>query len=425
MKRRTFLKQVGNAAVSFTLSSALFAADRRSKKRFSPNDRFGVGFIGVGGMGRGHLGWFLGQPDCNVIALCDVDDRMLAEAKKMCGDRPVKTDKDFRKLLERKDVDIVIISTPDHWHAIHAIQAAQAGKDIYCEKPMTHTVAEGQALVDAIRRYRRVFQLGTQQRAANHFRRAVELVRSGKLGKVKLCRCWIGHNPHRGYVPEQPPPKELDWDLWLGPAAWRPYRPCYHPEEWRWFWDFGGGLMTDWGVHLIDIVLWGMGDEMPVSIEAKGRYYPDSFYDVPQSMEVTFEFPSYTLIWHQPPPSPLPLGRGWHGIYFEGNKGRLFVDRGGIVTDPPDLINEPLRANDFRLPRVPSQQREFVECVKTRQRPTCDVEVGHRSTYVCILGNIAFRLGRKLRWNARDELFVGDKEANRWLTKVYRKPWTL
>jgi predicted dehydrogenase len=354
-----------------------------------------------------------------------VDERALAEAKRMCGDRPVAVYKDYRQLLERRDVDAVVIATPDHWHALIAIHAAEAGKDIYCEKPMTHTIEEGRQLVNAVRRYGRVFQLGTQQRAADHFRRAVELVRSGKLGKVKLCRCWIGYNPHSNYVPEQPVPKELDWDMWLGPAAWRPYRPCYHPFNWRWFWDFGGGLMTDWGVHLIDIILWGMGDELPVTIEAKGRYYADSFYDVPQWMEVTYEFPSYTLIWHQPPPNPLPLGRPGHGMYFEGDKGRLFVDRGGIVTDPPDLINETLGLTDFHLPRVPSHQREFLECVKTRQRPTCDVEVGHRSTYVSILGNIAFRLGRKLRWDAQAERFVGDDEANRWLTKPYRKPWTL
>jgi len=425
LSRRKFFYLVGKSAAAFTLGSALFVDESSATSKVSPNDKIGVGFIGVGGMGRGHLGWFLGQPDCNVVALCDVDERMLAEAKRMCGERPVATYKDYCQLLERKDVDVVVIATPDHWHAIIAIHAAQAGKDIYCEKPMTHTIEEGRQLVNAVRRYGRVFQLGTQQRADDHFRRAVELVRSGKLGKVKLCRCWIGYNPHSGYVPEQQPPKELDWDMWIGPAQWCPFRPCYHPFNWRWFWDFGGGLMTDWGVHLIDIILWGMGDELPVTIEAKGRYYPDSFYDVPQWMEVVYEFPSYTLIWHQPPPNPLPLGRPGHGMYFEGDRGRLFVDRGGIVTDPPELVHEVLGPNDFRLPRVPSHQREFLECVKTRQRPTCDVEVGHRSTYVSILGNIAFRLGRKLRWDAQKEQFVGDEEANRWLTKPYRKPWTL
>lgn len=426
MRRRQFFALISKGAASFTLGSSLFLSEGlTSARQTSPNDRIGVGFIGVGGMGRAHLGWFLGQPDCDVVAVCDVDDRMLAEAKKMCGNRPVDTYKDYRRLLERKDIDVVVIATPDHWHALIAIHAAQAGKDIYCEKPMTHTIEEGRELVKAVRRYGRVFQLGTQQRAADHFRRAVELVRSGKLGKVKLCRCWIGYNPHSGFVPEQPVPDGLDWDMWLGPAQWRPFRPCYHPFNWRWFWDFGGGLMTDWGVHLIDIILWGMGDELPVTIEAKGQYYPDSFYDVPRWMEVVYEFPSYTLIWHQPPPNPLPLGRPGHGMYFEGDKGRLFVDRGGIVTDPPELIHETLGPADFQLPRVPSHQREFLECVKTRRQPTCDVEVGHRSTYVSILGNIAFRLGRKLKWDAQNEKFVGDEEANRWLTKPYRKPWTL
>ncbi len=227
-----------------------------------------------------------------------------------------------------------------------------------------------------------------------------------------------------GWPADEDPPPELDWDMWLGPAPWVPYNPERF-GNFRMFWDYSGGRLTDWGTHLIDIIHWGTGEDTPVYIEAKGRYANDGIFDMPETLEVTYEYPSYTMIWSQPPPDPLPLGRPGHGMYFEGTEGRLFVDREGYIVEPQEADAEPIGEDEFRLPRVPGHTGEWLQCIKTRELPTSDVAVGHRSTSAPHLGNIAFKLSRRLHWDGEAEQFVGDDEANRMVGKPYRAPWRL
>ena len=432
ISRRKFLGELGRRAAGFGVGLAAAQGIMRSTSRaqetgkLPPSERLVLGFIGLGGKGTGHLRSFVNMPECSVAAVCDVHKQRrerAAEIVARAGGKAAAYD-DFRRVIERADIDAVVIATPDHWHALPMVCACEAGKDVYVEKPLALTIAEGQKMVQAARRYNRVVQVGTQQRAGNHFRHCVELLRSGRLGQIKFCRTWFGARSGGGWPADEPPPPELNWDLWLGPAPYVPYNPARF-FNFRMFWDYSGGMLTDWGTHLIDIIQWGTGEDAPIYIEARGSYADDGIYEVPATMEVVYTYRTFTMIWTQPPPDPLPLGRPGHGMYFEGTKGRLFVDRRGYIVEPEELDQEPLGPNDFHLPRVPSHTAEWVECVKTRKRPTSDIAVGHRSTSTPHLGNIAFRLGRKLHWDPEKEQFVDDSEANRWLAKPYRAPWHL
>lgn len=420
VSRREFLKGAGGLGIA--LLGGLTA--RRAGAQPPPSERFGAALIGCGGMGRGHLGAMLGHPRLAVIAVCDVDANHLQEAVNQTRGQ-AKAYRDYREVLARDDIDIVCIATPDHWHATITVQACQAGKDVYVEKPMTHNIAEGRAMVEAARRYNRVVQLGTQQRAQGHFREAVELVRSGRIGEVKRARCWIGPGGGGSWGPDGPPPAELDWDFWLGPAPYVPYNPNRVHFVWRYFWDYGGGLMTDWGVHLIDIVHWALGEEIPKTIEARGTYPTGGYQDVPEEMVVEYEYPSYHLTWNQEHGQRWdPEGHGY-GIMFYGSEGELFVDRSGYKTYPEERPIAPLGPGDFHLPRVRSHWDDFLNCVMTRDRPASDVEVGHHSTAACHLGNIAFRTGRLLRWDGQAERFIGDPDADRLLSRPPRAPYEL
>jgi len=431
LSRRDFLKTTGRKLAAFGVGMAAAGGITRSvawaqdRGKVPPSERIYTGHIGIGGMGGGHLGGFIGNPQTDVVAVCEVHQGRLADAKKRVEDAGGKADAytDFRRVIERPDIDAVVIATPDHWHTLTTIMACEAGKDVYCEKPMTLTIEEGRKMIQAARRYNRIVQIGTQQRADEHFRHVVEQLRSGRIGKITLTRTWFGGGSGGGWPPDGEPPADIDWDMWLGPAPWVPFNPARF-GNFRMFWDYSGGELTDWGTHLIDIIHWGTGEDTPLEIEAKGRYANDGIYDMPETLEVTYKYPSHTMIWSQPPPEPLPLGRPGHGMYFEGAKGRCFVDRGGYIFDPPEL-DQPLGPNDFHLPRVPGHGGEWLECIKTRQLPTSDVAVGHRSTSAPHLGNIAFRLGRKLRWDGEKEQFIGDEVANRFVGKPYRPPWHL
>ena len=382
------------------------------------SEKIVLGFIGVGGMGGGHLGNFLGQDDVQVAAVCDVDEERRLERKARVGEGCAAYN-DYRELLERKDIDAVVIATPDHWHALTSIHACEAGKDIYCEKPLTLTIKEGRAMVNAARRYGRIFQVGSQQRSAREFRFGCELVRSGRIGELQTIRVGIGGGPTGGWDPDTEPPPGLDWNTWLGPAPWAPYNRSRCHYTFRWFWDYSGGKMTDWGAHHNDIAQWGNGTSRsgPIWVKGTGEFPREGLYETCTHFEVKYRYANgVELICSNKNPS---------GCRFEGANGWVHTNRGKLETEPPELKEETLGPDDVHLYNSPNHRRNWLESVKTRQRPICDVEIGHRSISICHMGNIAIRIGRTLQWDPETEQFVNDEAANRWLEKPYRAPWHL
>ncbi len=407
--RREFLKKaaVGAAAMSvpyFVPSRAMGA-----------NDRLALGYIGMGGISGGHFNWGLGNQGTEVLAVCDVDTDRRESAHNRAGGG-CDAYNDYRHVLDRDDIDAVFVLTPDHWHTKISLDACQSGKDVYCEKPLTLTIDEGKRLVDAVRRYGRVFQVGSQQRSSWEFRLACELVHAGRIGKVHTVRVVIGGAPGGTYEPDTPVPPGLDWDMWLGPAPKAPFNKLRHPYNFRWFYDYSGGKMTDWGAHHNDIAQWGLGMDGsgPTSVEASGVFPTEGLYDVATSFEIT-----YTYATGQ---KAICSSDGRFGITFEGDDGWVWVTRGDIETSPKELRNDQFGPGDERLYFSGSHHQNWVDCIKSRERCICDVEVGHRSVSVCHLGNIALRTGRKLDWDPVSEAFVDDPDANRWLSKPYRAP---
>ena len=413
--RRHFLGStgLGLAAPYFISSGAVGAADKRAA-----SDRVVAALIGCGGRGMGLLG-IHDDPGCTIAAVCDVDQQRLTAAKNRIG----KCDayQDFRRILDRPDIDAVLIGTPDHWHAAITVMACQAGKDVYCEKPLCRTIHEGRTMVEAARRYGRIVQMGTQYRSIAKTRQACEWVRNGRLGKVHTVRLSHPSNPFLRCESGLPVPPNLDWDLWLGPAPWSPYHPARCHFSFRWFMDYGSGFIADNGVHMFSVVSWAMGADQtgPVTIEATGRQSPNNFYDVPVDLRVRYEFadPSFVMIWEQP-------GGGSLNLEFLGSQATLtgFWDF-QVTQGQADL--SPTRPEELHLERSDSHSGNWLQCIATRQRPVMDVEIGHRVTCLSHLGNLAFRLGRKLQWDPAAERFVGDDEANRLLQVVYREPWRL
>lgn len=418
MVRRTFFNAAAFTAVSYS-------------KVLGANGRIRLGIIGCGNQGKNVFRDMLEQPDVEGVAVCDVYqpyvDRGLGMAR---GARPFR---DFRRLLEMKDLDAVIIATPDHWHALQTIMSCQAGKDVYVEKPLSLTVREGRLMVEAARKYNRVVQTGSQQRSGSHYAQAVEMIRAGRLGKVH--HIMAGHirnvlpGFHKPDLSPQPVPPELDYDMWLGPAPAVPYHPFRVLYSFRWFWDYSGGQMTNWGAHELDIARWALNADAPLAVSAMGgRYAVNDGGQTPDLQEVLYEFPGAVVTWSVRELNA--MGRG--GLEFHGTEGNLRLHRRGFEIIPEKWTNAP----DKDRPRIEAGQfpggelskthaRNFLDCVKSRKRPNADVEEGHRTATMCHLGNIATRLGRTLRWDAAREQVVNDAEANRLLDKQYRKPWTL
>jgi predicted dehydrogenase len=412
--RRSFLRQsaLGTAALSLAAEFA-FPQER------SPAERIRIGHIGLGGQGLANL-----KPHLkNTVALCDVDTVRLGKAKETVekgGVKDCKIYSDFRKMLDDKDIDAVVISTPDHWHALPAILACEAGKDVYCEKPLTLSIAEGRALVKVARRTKRIVQTGSQQRSDAKFRQACELVRNGKLGKIKTIKVSIPTVNFKGpAVPDSPAPKELDYDLWLGPAPLRPYNTLRVHYNFRFFWDYSGGQLTNWGAHHLDIAQWalGMDESGPTTIEAESKYHEKKWYEVPESCKVTYQYANgVTLI--------CSMG-GRNGVTFEGDKGTLFVTRGKIEATPAELLKEKLDEKEIRLYVSANHHANWLDCIKSRKAPICEAEVGHRSATVCHLGSIAIRSGKKVTWDPQKEQIIGDPETAKMTDKEYRAPWKL
>jgi len=415
LNRRRFLQNtgLGLAAPIIVPSSVLgLAADSPASERVV------AGLIGAGGRGTGLLG-IHNDPRCTIAAVCDVDQQRTAAAQKRIGG--CDGYQDFRRILDRKDIDAVLIGTPDHWHAPITIMACQTGMDVYCEKPLCRTIHEGRKMVDVARRYDRVVQMGTQYRSIARSLQTCEWVRNGRFGKVHTVR--LTHRPNRTHPMEsaQPVPPHLDWDLWLGPTPWADYHPARCHFSFRWFMDYGGGSLADNGVHMFGVVSYAMGADHtgPVTIEATGRQEPNNLFDAPVEMTVRYKFadPAFEMIWEQPSDGEL-------GIDFVGSEATLSgfwnweVTKGEADLSPTRTDEQNLRVSD-------NHSGNWLECIAARRRPVMDVEIGHRVTTWSHLGNIAYLLGRKVQWDPAKERFVGDEEANRMLDAPYREPWRL
>ncbi|RMH03393.1 MAG: gfo/Idh/MocA family oxidoreductase [Planctomycetota bacterium] len=415
LDRRAFLRWSAAAGVAAAWTG--LAAARPGRPPWSPNDQIGIGLIGVGGMGGAHLRTLLGMPEeFRVLAVADVDRGRAERAAAAAGGVP--SFGDYRRLLELPELDAVLIATPDHWHALPAVHACEAGLDVYCEKPLSLTIRQGREMVRAARRAGRVFQTGSQQRSDPLFRRAVELVRNGAIGRIERVQVALFRGPSAPWQPPEPPPDGLDWDFWLGPLPWEEYRPRRCHYDFRWFLASSGGMLTDWGAHHNDIAQWGLGREEsgPVEIEGTAEFDPDSMFTTPVRFEVHYRYPDGVEL--------VCSSEGRNGVTFHGEGGRIFVTRGALEADPPELLDLPV-GGSWRLPPSPGHHRDFAACVRSRSRPIADVEIGHRSATICHLGNLAILLRRRLFWDPEQERFRRDEEANRLLDRPMRAPWSL
>lgn len=422
VSRRTFLKA---SAATLALPTIIPGGVLAAPGRPGANDRIRIGVIGCGGIGTHHV-------RAGAAALCDVDAGHLARAAKKAGGSPFLC-KDYRELLDRKDVDAVMIATPDHWHALQTVHACQAGKDVYTEKPTCRTIQEGRAMINAAKRYGRVVQVGAQGRSHPNAHAACQFIRNGQIGRVRRVEVWHENNWTGGWGEEKEPPETLDWDLWLGPARWRPYNPLRAHFNFRWFMDFGGGFIRDRGNHILSVVLWCMDADAagPVTVEATGEPAKEGIYDVPVTMEATWRFadPDWTLTWSQPGARHNDIA--W-GAKFHGDRDTLIVagGDGGCDTEAKAKEYRP-PADGVRVPWMETETRDATErhrenwlaCIRSREQPVMPVDVGHRVISLAILANIAYRLGRRLRWDPKAERFLGDDEANRFLADPYRAPW--
>ena len=426
--RRDFLKTTAAAALPAWFLAQEADAAPEAAGSLSPNEQIRIGLIGCGGQGRGDAR--NAKRFGNVVAVCDVDDSHIANAKKDFPD--AEGYGDFRKLLERKDVDVIICGTVDHWHTLVSMAAMKAGKDIYCEKPLTLTIDEGKRLVQTERETGRILQTGTQQRSGREFRLAANLVRAGRIGKIEKAEVWLPAGLRQGPFEETEVPEGFHYDFWQGQTPAVPYVKERTHFSFRYWWEYSGGTMTDWGAHHNDIVLWALGHDGsgPVSIEGKqlvdmipGGFTAASEYDV-----------TYTYADGVVHTCKSTQGSEWwggvkdknlqqHGIKFIGSDGWIWVTRGTIQASDPDMLKEELPESAPRVYESRDHMGNFFDCVKSRETTICPAEVGHRSASLCHLGVIAIRLGRKLDWNPVKEQFVGDAEANGYVAREMRKPY--
>ena len=441
LSRREFLKKsvpmyIGAASVAlvgpYIVPASTFGAD-------TPSNRIVVGCIGVGRMGLGDMKEVLGFKQAQIVAVCDVDSKRIKHAQQLVQmhySTQSKTGtykgcagyKDFRELIARDDIDAVLIATPDHWHALSALAAAQAGKDIFLQKPLTLTIEEGRVLSDTVRRYGRIFQVGSQQRSDEKFRFACELVRNGRIGKLQTIKVGFGTDPATGPQPPMSVPENLDYNMWLGPAPWAEYtEKRVHPQNgygrpgWLRVQDYGAGMITGWGSHHLDIAQWAMDTEYtgPVEIVGQAEYPRDGLWNVHGAFRIEYTYSNGVKL------ICADNKKNKQGVLFEGTEGWVYVKRGHIDAHPKSLLTSTFGPNEIHLYKSNNHKANFLECIKSRAETVAGVEVGHRSCTVCLLGDIAMRLGRKLKWDPEQEQFINDKEANRMLSKHMRSPWHL
>jgi predicted dehydrogenase len=393
-------------------------------KKYGPNDQINLAVIGPGGskggfrQGLGDTQRIAYHHGVKVVAACDLDKQHLNEAADTLGPNCAKFD-DFRELLARKDIDAVVIGTPDHWHATIAAAALRAGKDVYCEKPLTLTLDEGKRLVKVARSTNRIFQVGSQQRSDARFRMACELVRNGRLGKLKTVHANLPGGPVGGPFEVKPVPSDFNWDMWQGPTPAVDYIPERTHGTFRHWLEYSGGMMTDWGAHHNDIAQWGIGADHagPIAAQAVGvRHFGYNCFNAFQEFEVTYTYPNDVTL--------ITSNKGDNGVLFEGENGWIFVSRSEIKASDQKLLDEPLPSSATRLYVSDDHHGNFVDCIRSRKLPICDVEIGYRSVSVCHIGNICLRLGgRKLEWDPQAEMFKDDKEANTYLSRPTRNGW--
>jgi len=431
--RREFVKNTAltTAAIGIvpTLSGTLATG-------CAPSDRINVGLIGCNGMGFSDLNSFLKNPQVECLALCDIDQNVLskrtAEVEKLRGKKPAHLYKDWRNLIDNKDIDVVIVGTPDHWHCLQMVAACEAGKDVYCEKPIGRTIEECNLMVKAAQKYKRVVQVGQWQRSDPHWQDAVNFIQSGQLGKIRLVRVFSyqGWCPSIPVQPDEAVPAGVDYDMWLGPATNRPFNRNRFHFTFRWFWDYAGGLMTDWGVHLLDYALYGMNVTAPKSIMAMGGKfgYPDDACETPDSLQTIYEFDGFNVLWdHAIGINDGAYGRN-HGLGFVGENGTLVIDRGGWEVIP-EVVNGKTRMEAVPLKKgldvgLDNHVKNHLECIKSRNPKTnASIEIGAHIAKFSALGNIAYRTGKKLVWDGTK--FTNDTDANSYLVPNYREPWNL
>ncbi|MDP6115276.1 MAG: Gfo/Idh/MocA family oxidoreductase [Planctomycetota bacterium] len=417
MQRTTRRQLIRAGAAAFAAPVIIPASALGKDGHVSPSDRITLGQIGFNWIGGSHLNRFIRNTQVQYVAGTEVHrDRLKAAAKKIGDEYGKRFGKgkykglgeygDFREMLLRDDIDAVVVATPDHWHAIMSIEAAKHGKDVYCEKPASLTINEGREMVNAVRRYARVFQTGSQQRSefGGRFRSAVELVWNGMIGDIKYVECRLGGPPRPCDLPAEEKPDEIDWDMWLGQAPWRPYHSKLADKSWRPYEEYCGGSLADMGAHHLDIINWGLGKQHSGPVEI---HYPT-------------EKTSMTFIYD----NGIPLYfRGNSSIHFVGSEGEVWVDRRTLRTKPANLARHKFGANDRRVMRSNNHHQNWLESIRTRRRPIADVEIGHRTASLCHLGNICHKLKRDLKWDPDKEEFTGDDEANRMRSRPKRGVW--
>jgi len=423
MNRRKFITTSAFGAVGLPLLSI-------SPQNVAPADRIRVAVIGLGSQGRSHMNWFNNLPDAEIVALCDLDKIRLQEAQKrlqsMTPDSRAEIYTDFRHILDRKDIDAITCATPDHWHALIAIMAFQAGKDVYGEKPLTYSLAEGQAMLKNLEKYNRIFQLGTQIHAGENYHRVAEIIQSGKLGKIHTVRLWkTGGSPGLGFPPSQTPPDTLDWNTWLGPAPYEEYTPVRCHGTYRHFLDYSGGVFADFWCHIADIMFMSIHPKGLYSIESRGERPNDGIADAPAWIESDFKFENLNVYWTTDPPEAPGSDKMHIGAHFEGTTGTITCDyttrfiklNNEILTDLPEV--------PITLPRSPGHQQNFIDSVKSRKHPESNLPYAREMTIPMHLAIISFRLKRKLKWDSMNEKFIGDEAADYLLSRTFRKPWSL
>jgi len=424
LTRRGFLKAAaGTSAAAVALPQIVPA---RVLGADAPSNKIQMGAIGLGGMGSGDLGGFLGDQRIRVVGVCDVDKGHRERAKKRVDDRyksdACKAYHDYRELIGRGDLDAVMTALPDQWHAMPAIAAAKAGCDIHGQKPFARSIREGRAMCNAVQRYGRIWQTGSQQRSDGRFRFASELVINGRIGKVSRAEVGLPTGGGGGSTAPKPVPAGLDWDFWLGPAPWRPYQGFGPHWNWRWIMDYSGGQLTDWCGHHVDIAHWGLGLDRtgPVSIEPIKAVYPtEGLYDVPIVYHFLCKYANGVEI------SVASNRIQPQGVKWIGDKGWVYVRRGFIDAEPKSLLREKIGAGEIHLYNSGGHKRNFVDCILSRKETICPAEIGHRSISVGLLGEIAMLSGRTIRWNPAKEEILNDPGASALLGRAYREPWQL
>ena len=432
--RRTFLKQSATVAVAVSVFPTLMNAGC-----VSANEKVVVALIGCNNQGWVNLVSMLKVQHVECAALCDVDQNILnkraAELEKMTGKKPALYG-DFRKVLEQKDIDAVIVGTPDHWHCIPTIYAMEAGKDVYCEKPLGYTIEECNLMVKATQRYKKVVQVGQWQRSDPHWLEAVKYIQAGTLGRVRSVRAWsyVGWKKSIPVVADAAVPSGVDYNMWLGPRPERAFNSNRFHASWRWYWDYAGGVMTDWGVHLLDYALFGMNQYIPKSVSSNGGKYafPDDAMETPDTMMAMYDFGGFGILWdHTIGIYGAQFKRRGHGVAFIGEYGTLIVDRSGWeVMAEQKSTSAKAGFEDLPIKKgtgtgLDLHTTNFIDCIKTRNKPNCDIEIGAHIARFSQMGNIAYRLGRKIVWDPEKQEFLNDPEANALTKANYRAPWSL